>query len=240
MSWVPSKAKARHLLVLALAATASAASADILILRADGPSAKSFPPGRKLPDNARLTLKASDELIVLDSRGTRTIRGPGNFIAGVAPPARTAAAEPVMQRRARVGAVRGVPNENRPPSMWHVDVAKSSTMCVADPKAVTLWRPDGTRPVTLTIAAPGGATQSLRWEEGNQTLAWPAALPVADGARYRLSWEGNAAPTEIVFKALPQMPSGLDDTASVLLANDCSAQLDLFINTVRTDLAARG
>jgi hypothetical protein len=237
MSWVPNKA---HLLAAALLATASAASADILILRADGPSARSFPPGRKLPDNARFALKASDELIVLDSRGTRTIRGPGNFVAGVAPPARTAAAEPVMQRRARVGAVRGVPNENRPPSMWHVDVGKSSTMCVADRAGVNLWRADGSKPATLTIAAAGGASQKLRWEQGAQTLAWPSALPVADGASYRLSWDGGTAPTNIVFKALPAVPSGLDDTASVLLANQCDAQLDLFINTVRTDTAASG
>jgi hypothetical protein len=240
MSWVPNKSFASSLFAAALLATANAASADILVLRADGPSARAFPPGRKLPDNARFALKASDELIVLDSRGTRTIRGPGNFIAGVAPPPRTASAEPVMQRRARVGAVRGVPNENRPPSMWHVDVAKSSTMCIADPASVNLWRADGSKPVTLTIASPSGVRRQLRWEEGSQVLAWPAGLPVTDGASYRLSWDGSTTPTEIKFKALAKLPSGLDDTATVLLANNCSAQLDLFINTLRTDIAGRG
>jgi hypothetical protein len=238
MSWVPSKKLAYPLVAGALLATASAAWADILILRADGPSARAFPPGRKLPDNARFALKASDELVVLDSRGTRTIRGPGSFVAGVAPPARTASAEPVMQRRARVGAVRGVPNDNRPPSMWHVDVAKSSTMCIADPASVNLWRADGSRPVTLTIAAADGSRRQLRWEQGSQVLAWPAGLPVRDGASYRLSWDGSQSPTEIKFKALSKLPSGLDDTASVLLANHCSAQLDLFIRTVRTDSGA--
>jgi hypothetical protein len=223
-----------------LLAIASTASADILILRADGPSAKAFPPGRKLADSARFALKASDELIVLDARGTRTIRGPGQFVAGVAPPARSASAEPVMLRRARVGAVRGIPNENRPPSMWHVDVARSSTMCVADPASVSLWRADGSKARTLTISAPSGASRQLRWDEGAQTLPWPAGLPVAEGARYRLSWGGGGAPTEIIFHRLAKIPSGLDDTASVLLASQCSAQLDLFINTVRTDTPAAG
>src|SRR4051812_44909148 len=85
LSSVQSSFKARHLIAFLLFASASVASADILVLRADGPSAKSFPPGRRLPDNAALVLKASDQLVVLDSRGTRTIRGPGKFIAGVAP-----------------------------------------------------------------------------------------------------------------------------------------------------------
>src|SRR3569623_3618718 len=92
LSWVQSSFKARFAIAAALAATAGAASADILVLRADGPSAKAFPPGKRLPDTARLVLKASDELIVLDSRGTRTIRSPRNIVAGVAPPARVATA----------------------------------------------------------------------------------------------------------------------------------------------------
>src|SRR3569623_2572415 len=92
LSWVQSNFKARFVIAAALAATAGAASADILVLRADGPAAKAFPPGKRLPDSARLVLKASDELIVLASRGTRTIRGPGKFVAGVAPPARVASA----------------------------------------------------------------------------------------------------------------------------------------------------
>jgi hypothetical protein len=239
LSWVPSSFTARTLLALALAASAGAASADILVLRADGPSAKSFPPGRRLPDNARLVLKPSDELIVLDSRGTRTIRGPGNFVAGVAPPAVTAAATPVVQRRARIGAVRGVPTENRPPSIWAVDVAKSSNMCVLDPSMVSLWRADSSAPATLTITRlPDGATRQLNWEAGASTLAWPADLAVANGGQYRLSL-ASGAPASITFKTLAERPSGLDDTASVLLANQCSAQLDLFIDTVKTD-SSRG
>jgi hypothetical protein len=218
-----------------LLASAASASADILVLRADGPSAKSFPPGRRLPDSARLVLKPSDELIVLDSRGTRTIRGPGNFVAGVAPPAVTASAQPIVQRRARIGAVRGVPTENRPPSIWAIDVAKSSNICILDPTMVSLWRADSAEPATLSIThLPDGATRQLKWEAGASTLAWPSDLAVANGGQYRLSLT-SGTPASITFKTLAQRPSGLDDTASVLLANQCNAQLDLFIDTVKTD-----
>ncbi|MEO7178433.1 MAG: hypothetical protein ABIW83_06285, partial [Allosphingosinicella sp.] len=82
MSWGPSKGVGRPLLAAALLITASAATADILVVRSSGPSAKSFPPGRRLPESARISLKTSDQLIVLDGRGTRIIRGPGTFTAG--------------------------------------------------------------------------------------------------------------------------------------------------------------
>jgi hypothetical protein len=220
-----------------LLACASAASADILVLRSVGPSAKSFPPGRRLPDKAPLVLQASDQLVVLDSRGTRTIRGPGNFIAGVAPPARIASAEPVVVRRARIGAVRGPGTDmNRPGSIWEVDVAKSSNICVSDPGAVKLWRAEPANAADLTVTRlPDGTTRRLHWDAGASTLAWPKDFAIADGARYRFAWTSNTAPTHITFHKLAQRPSGLDGTASVLLTNNCTAQLDLFIDTVKSE-----
>ncbi|MDB5671025.1 MAG: hypothetical protein JWO25_1984 [Alphaproteobacteria bacterium] len=239
---VRNSALTRSLVAAALAASAGAACADILVLRADGPSARSFPPGRRLADNARLVLKASDELIVLDGRGTRMIRGPGNFIAGVTPPARIASAEPVLQRRARIGAVRGVPSgPPRPGSIWEVDVAKSSNVCVADPSKIRLWRSDPSTSGLLTVTRlPDGASRQLRWDSGVANLAWPDGFAIADHAQYRLGWAGQAAPANITFRALAQPPSGMDGTATALLANNCTAQLDLFIDAVRSEDNASG
>lgn len=232
MSWVASKA--RNLFAAVLLVTASAAAADILVVRSLGPSAKSYPPGKRLPESARLTLKANDQLVVLDGRGTRTIRGPGTFTAG-ASQGRIAGNIPVTQRRARIGAVRSVGGgELRPPSIWHVDVAKSSNVCVSGGGKVTLWRADAAGPVTLNVTrATGGAGRRIEWEAGASTLAWPADLAIADGAQYRLSWSGGAAPTTITFRTLPQKPAGLEDMASSLISSGCLAQLDLLIETVR-------
>jgi hypothetical protein len=233
LSWVPNKIT-RHLLAAALLLTASAAAADILVVRSTGPSAKSFPPGKRLQQGARVVLKANDAVDVLDGRGTRTLRGPGTFVAGAATGA-TASAAPVTERRARIGAVRGVGGgELRPPSIWHVDISKSSTICVAQPTGVTLWRANSAPAVTLNITrVPDGATRQVTWQAGSSTIGWPAALPIANGAEYRLSWAGGAAPTSIRFRTLPQRPVGLEDLASFLLSNQCQAQLDLFIETVR-------
>ena len=145
----------RFLCASLLIAGAGSAMADVLVLRAAGPSARSFPPGRRLPDNARLVLKTNDELIVLDGRGTRTIRGPGTFIAGVASnaPAQLASAAAANGRRARIGAVRGIETGPlRPTTIWHVDVSKSSNVCVPPPNKVALWRADSSADATLTAS----------------------------------------------------------------------------------------
>jgi hypothetical protein len=205
--------------------------ADILVVRSSGPSAKGYPPGRRLPESARLVLKAGDQLIVLDGRGTRIIRGPGSFTAGAPAAGRVASAAPTVDRRARIGAVRGLDTgELRPPSIWHVDVSRSSNVCVADPARVTLWRADPATPATLTIAGQGG-TRQLGWQPGSTTLAWPSDLPVAEGAQYRLSAAGE--PATIRFRTIPARSAGLEDMARTLIRYQCDAQLDLFIDTVK-------
>jgi hypothetical protein len=223
----------RPLLAAAFLLTATAAAADILVVRAVGPSAKSFPAGKRLPESARLTLKAGDQLVVLDGRGTRTIRGPGTFAAGASAPVQTASATPVTRGRARIGAVRTAgAGELRPPTIWHVDVDQSSNVCVADRSKVVLWRADPGDSATLTIAPRSGPARSLLWPTGSSTLAWPADLPVAEGAEYRLSRPGAVA-TTIRFRAMPARPAGLEDMAQSLIRHDCQAQLDLFIETVK-------
>jgi hypothetical protein len=208
--------------------------ADILVVRSSGPSAKSYPPGRRLPESARITLRAGDQLVVLDGRGTRIVRGPGSFTAGAPAVGRVASAAPAVERRARIGAVRGLETgELRPPSIWHVDVARSSNVCVADPSKVTLWRADAAVAATLDIAGQGGRTKRLGWQPGSSTLAWPSDLPVADGAEYRLSGSGAPVPSTIRFRTMPTKPAGLEDMAQTLIRNQCDAQLDLFIDTVK-------
>jgi hypothetical protein len=234
LSWGPSKAFVRPLVAAALLLTAGTALADILVVRSSGPSAKSFPPGKRLPESARISLKASDQLVLLDGRGTRIVRGPGTFAAGAPAAGRIASSAPPVQRRARIGAVRGIETgELRPPSIWHVDVARSSNVCVADPSKVTLWRADPANALTLNIGGPGGLTRRLSWQPGSGTLPWPSDLPVADGAEYRLSWSGGAAPTALRFRAVPARSAGLEDMAQILIRNQCDAQLDLFIDTVK-------
>ena len=58
-----------------------------------------------------------------------------------------------------------------------------------------------------------------------------AGVEAADGAEYRLS--GSGAPATIRFRTMGTRPAGLEDMAQTLIRNQCEAQLDLFIDTVK-------
>jgi hypothetical protein len=230
--------KAHHIAIAAIAlVSASAAAANILVVRSSGPSAKAYPPGRSLPVNAQVTLRQGDTIVLLDGRGTRTLRGPGTFAAGAAAQVQSRSAQTVNNngRVGRIGASRGTPDGVRSPSIWHVDVSQSATVCVAGARSVILWRPNATQTVDLSIVATGGSgnARSFTWTAGQTTLAWPADLAIANGAEYRLSIQGVAVPTRLRFRVLPNVPAGIDGQAQAFIQNECQAQLDVLIETVQ-------
>lgn len=229
-----------------VAALPSSASAETLVVRSSGPSMKAYPPGKALADSARIVLQANDQVVILDGRGTRTLKGPGSFSPTNStdrPADLRATFADVSGRRARPGAVRGMTGAStgvaRSPNIWFVDIGRSSTTCVTDPARLTLWRPDHTAATTLTISGPGGQSGTVEWATGDSTQLWPASLPVTQGSEYRLTWPGAAEPTVLKFAVLgPNPTSGLESTASALIKNGCEAQLDLLIETVAIPDAA--
>ena len=237
MFWRPNKRRfARIAFAAAVAISATAAAANILVVRSSGPSARAYPPGRALAPNARITLRRGDTIVLLDGRGTRTLRGPGSYAAGAAARVTTRSALTVNNngRVGRVGASRRVAMQPRSPSIWHVDASRSATICVADASNLILWRPSATQTVQLGIApAAGGTTRTVTWTAGQSTLAWPADLRVAHDAEYTLSVDGVAVPTRLKFRILPAAPSGLEAQAAAFIQNGCQAQLDVLIETVQ-------
>ncbi|MET0365937.1 MAG: hypothetical protein ABW169_14935 [Sphingobium sp.] len=230
----------RSLSVLALGAAilaAAPAMAETLVVRASGPSAGSFSPGKKLTDGAAVTLKAGDVLTLLDGRGTRTLRGPGVFGAsGSASGGGASVASFLGTRttsRARTGAVRGpgMVADPRSPNLWYVDVRNAATTCIADPANVKLWRPASTLAGTLAITGAAGKG-SVVFDAGQSVATWPADLPMTEGVTYQFSGAGLPKPVSVRFTLLPQGADGLEGTASTLIARKCDAQLDLLIETV--------
>jgi hypothetical protein len=239
LSWGPNKLCFAAAAAALIVTSASAASSAILVVRSVGPSAKSFPPGKSLPESSKITLMANDSLIVLDGRGTRTLRGPGTFAPGTRAVSTTrtglspltGAGQP---RRARIGAVRSVGSIPRSPSIWHVDIAKSSTVCVDGSGPVQLWRADSAAPATITVTPVGAsAAQTIELAAGEAVALWPKTMPITNGASYRLSWPGASAPTALKFATLPSGQVGLEEMASSLIQHGCEAQLDLLIETFR-------
>ena len=234
LSWGRNRLKLSRAAIAALLVTgAASAAANVLVVRSSGPSAKSYAPGRSLPDNARLQLRPGDTVVVLDARGTRTFRGPGNFSPSAAVQAGTQTVQGNSGRRARIGAVRSaviVPTAT-PTTIWDVDASQSGTMCLASSSGVRLWRPDSSQAATLTVTGPNGASQTVAWPAGAATVSWPTAVPITSGAEYQLRQSGSPVPSRILVKTLQSRPSDIQAVAEALIRNECREQLDLLVDT---------
>ena len=221
---------------IALAMTAVAGEAAVLVVRSSGPSAKAFPAGRALPENQTLTLRGNDVVILLDSRGTRALRGPGTYStsasAGGSTSATAALSGQSNARRSRVGAVRGAPTgATSGRNVWQADIGRSGNICVSNPADVGLYRADSSsaRRVVVTELA-SKQTATVEFAAGQKNAQWPSALPVALGSKYQVKGNGSGA---VTLNALPiaPVPVGLEGLAQTLIRNDCQGQLDVLIDT---------
>ena len=222
---------------------ASAAQAQSIVVRSSGPSAATYPQGKKLPANVRVTLKPGDKLTVLDKAGSRVLSGPGSFTldgtvardAGAA--TRVAGVIGGGGARTRTGAVRGAgavrsaaPSASGPDSVWYVDVSKGGAYCVADPNSVVLWRPNRSEEATGKLSLIGGKPVEVTWKKGNPLKLWPSKeLPVADATRYVFSDPvGPNVPITLHVVGTPPV----DDlaVAGLLAERGCMAQLDVLAN----------
>jgi hypothetical protein len=232
LSWGPNSSFLRRALVAAaLLSTAGTAAANVLVVRSTNASYRA---GQSLPDNARITLRAGEQLMILANGGTRTFRGPGTFSPN------TQVANATLNsggRVARIGAVRDAGIVPRGPTIWHVDVTQSGTFCLTNANNVMLWRPDATAPVRFTIAGPGG-TRTLNWAANAPTAAWPRQTPIANGATYTISQPGVAVPVTITFRVLSSEPHDVQGVAQALIANGCQGQLDVLVETQPQQTAA--
>lgn len=204
-------------------------AAEVLVLRSVGPSARRYTAGQRLPDNATFSLRPGDTVVVLSGAGTRTLRGPGTCNAsGAGCTGRLASG----QVRVGTGATRGdppVPGPH-PTDVWQVNVTQSGRACVTAGGRPMLWRPSAERAVQLTITPQTGAAQTVTWAQGQTTLAWPASVPIVDGASYQLNWTGGANPTRLTAKSLQPVAQGdMAALATALLDNQCRSQLDTLI-----------
>lgn len=238
MSWV---SLARRVVSAAAisAAAGGIAVAGPIVVRASGPSARAYAPGTQLADTARITLKAGDQLVLVDARGTRTLAGPGSFAASgsatrmglSATAARFIATQNAQERRG--GAVRGGGGETAAassPNIWFIVPGQSGTHCLIDPAAAKLWRAGTDQPATIDIKGKGTAGQ-VAIAAGRSLADWPASVPIADGAEYTLS--GAGVPSSRLRIALVAAdPDQLDDVAAKLIARGCTAQLDLMVKVL--------
>jgi hypothetical protein len=209
----------------AIALSSTAAVASVVVVKSLGPSAKAYPPGRTLPESAKITLQGGDVLTVLGPASAKTLRGPGNFDAKQVALASAAA------QRGRFGALRAAEVAHNP-SIWDIDLSQSGKICVSNASAVQAWRPDSEAAVTVTIRGTDGRSQELSWAAGKTLAAWPAALPITGGTEYQVEWPDGADASKLDIVTVNSLPTDdLVGAAQVLIQNGCQKQLDLLVES---------
>ena len=202
----------------------SAALASVVVVKSLGPSSKAYPPGKTLPETAKITLQGGDVVTVLGPAAAQTLRGPGNFAAGQMT---LASAE---SKRGRFGALRASEVAQNP-SIWDVDVTQSGKICVTNASKLQLWRPESDGEVKINIRSADGKSQEVSWAAGKSSAVCPASLPVANGAAYQIEWPETGDKSSVTFVNVPNAPSDLVGAAKVLIDNGCQHQLDLLVQS---------
>lgn len=209
---------------VAVALSSTAAVASVVVVRSLGPSSKAYPPGKTLPESAKITLRGGDVVTVLSPNAAQTLRGPGNFTAGEVNLASAAG------KRGRFGALRTA-EVAKNPSIWDLDVTQSGKMCVAQPTKLKLWRADTDSEAKISIRSPDGQSQDVTWAAGKATTAWPSALPVKNSVEYQIEWTGTGDKAKVTFVTVPTSPADLVGAAQLLIENGCQNQLDLLVDS---------
>src|SRR3569833_3560622 len=152
----------KHMLwgaVVAIALGSTTAAANVVIVKSHGPSSKAYPPGKMLPESAKITLQGGDVVTVLGPSTAQTLRGPGNFSAGQMT---LASAE---SKRGRFGALRAS-EDAKNPSIWDIDVTQSGKICVTTASKVQHWRPETEGEVKVSLRSADGKSNDVSWAAG--------------------------------------------------------------------------
>jgi len=224
---------------------AAEAGAQVVVLNAHGPSAGAYPQGAVLAAGRVITLKAGDQLEVVDAAGSHVLNGPLSLPAGQIASGSKAALQDIFRRanasRPGIAAVRGFSLEDaKPPAppevppLWRLDVPAWQQAEPSDARSFCVMR--GQAPV-LTRGAAGAdgklviyqdttrVSRTVTWPAGARALTWPSDLPFANGELFALNLDAAGA-TQVRWRTIPAESPNLTSLAQDLLDNACYDQLD--------------
>lgn len=222
------------------------AAAQAVVVRSTGPSAASYPKGKRLPENTQVVLKAGDVVTVLDKAGTRVLKGAGSFTLDNAVNRDRSAAALLARSLSnpasvRAGAVRGAGDTSGenvlPVSIWLADTGEGGNVCVPRGSDLYLWRAESkARSFTWLTETAGGEMVRMQWPPKTVGIAWPKTmLAPQDGRTYRIFDEtapDKAAEFHIVILEPDAVPADAAALGTLLLDNGCKAQFDWLAATL--------
>jgi hypothetical protein len=219
-----------------------------VVLNARGPSSAAYPQGAVLPLDRTITLRAGDQLEVLDAAGSHLLSGPATIKASQVDTGATAALKDIFRRanasRPGIAAVRGFTLQGDTPAqpdgaagaspLWRLDVPAwqaaepndAHNFCVPQGHSPVLTRGAAQSSGTLMIYRDGSRNgKTVPWPAGARDLPWPEGLSFADGESYALNLNASGA-TVVRWRQIPSASGSLVDLARTLLDNACYDQLD--------------
>src|SRR5206468_11759754 len=179
----------------------TAGVANVVVVKSLGPSSKAYPPGKTLPESAKISLQGGDVVTLLGPGSASTLRGPGSFAAGQV-------AMNNVASRGRFGALRAAEVATNP-SIWDIDVTQSGKVCITDSSRVQLWRPETESELKVEIRTADGKSGELAWAAGRSSTWWPASLPIKTGSKIQIEWPDSGDVSTVTFIAVPNMPPDL-------------------------------
>ena len=209
---------------VAILCGSTAGVANVVVVKSLGPSAKVYPPGKTLPETAKISLQGGDVITVIGPASAQTLRGPGNFDAKQVTLASAAG------QRGRFGALRASEVAHNP-SIWDIDASAGGKVCVSEASPLQVWRADSEAPITVQLRSADGKVQPLSWAAGKALAPWPAALPIMSGAQYSVEWPDGGGSSKLNVVTIANPPADLVGAAQVLLENGCQKQLDLLVES---------
>jgi hypothetical protein len=192
-------------------ATAGARAGELMVV--SDSAAIGYARGSIVEEGTSVKIPAGERLALIDANGKGlTLHGPYdgplNAAATAAPqsPAVLAALKAILNPAVNVsiGAVRKAGEGPQPPDPRLIDVSDSATVCVDPGGTIQLWRPTPTRHTTLVVTRLStGDHADVDWPANQPTVAWPAAIQIADGESYQLALTGALSKPRMLLKLVP-------------------------------------
>ncbi len=219
-----------------LAATSGAARAGELVVIASTESEIGI--GSLLDGGQAIQVADGNSVTLVSSDGrTLKLRGPYSGIPDPAPDTGDAslldALSDIVKTTEKDVSTAGIMRGSlyAPKDPWVIDSGRAGAHCVRSGRPAQLWRPIAIGATSAALGSDAGQS-GVTWQDGSYTVAWPASLPLADGATYRLEFAVTGKTRRLNIR---QVPDDLDSDVSRAIwmhENGCTAQATALLGTL--------
>lgn len=221
---------------------ASAGAAELLIL--DSTQAD-LPEGGIIDAAAMLSIAAGASLTLVDEAGRKfTLKGPYSGVPGTAEPtaaggfgsrmvaalSRLIVGMPVD--RSKLGITRGTGGAMSD-DIWMLSVSTQGDYCVRTDIPTRLWRPQADAAADLSIKRLRQTWVRAEWPAGQETLAWPSGVELADNTTYLVRLGPGLAVKKLTVHLLPSDLASDFHRVAWMSETGCLRQAQLLLSRIR-------